>query len=38
MLRGGEPTAKPLVEFVLRFLTRAVPPDGEHVRAGEELG
>jgi dienelactone hydrolase len=29
MLRRGEPTARPLTELILRFLTRTVPPDGE---------
>jgi pimeloyl-ACP methyl ester carboxylesterase len=28
MLRRGEPTARPLLELVVRFLTRTVPPDG----------
>jgi pimeloyl-ACP methyl ester carboxylesterase len=29
MLRSGQPTARPLVELVLRFLTRWAPPGGE---------
>jgi dienelactone hydrolase len=33
MLRQGEPTAKPLVELVLRFLMRIVPPRGHAVSA-----
>jgi pimeloyl-ACP methyl ester carboxylesterase len=32
MLRKGEPTARPLVKLVLRFLMRAVPPSGEESR------
>jgi pimeloyl-ACP methyl ester carboxylesterase len=29
MLRKGEPTARPLVELVLTFVVRAVPPSGD---------
>jgi dienelactone hydrolase len=32
MLRSGEPTAKPLVELVLTFLARTVPPQGAERR------
>jgi hypothetical protein len=32
MLRKGEPTARPLVKLVLRFLMRTVPPSGEESR------